>query len=80
MITSSQIRAARALLRWPAKRLSQESGVSLPTIQRMEASDGTPKGLSRNLEAVQHALEKSGIVFVPINGGGVGVRFRDREK
>ena len=80
MITSNQIRAARALLRWSAKRLSQESEVSPPTIQRMEASDGVPKGLSRNLEAVQRTLEQAGVMFVSNNGGGVGVRFRDRKK
>ena len=80
MITANQMRAARALLRWSAKRLSQESGLSLPTIQRMETSDGTPKGLSRNLEAVQLALEQAGILFVFDNGGGVGVRFRGRDK
>ena len=79
MITSNQMRAARALLRWSAKRLSQESGVSLPTIQRMESSDGTPNALSRNLEAVQRALEQAGVMFVFDNGGGVGVRFRDRD-
>jgi len=79
MITSNQMRAARALLRWSAKRLSQESEVSLPTIQRMESSDGIPKGLSRNLEAIQRTLEQAGVMFVSNNGGGVGVRFRDRD-
>ena len=74
------MRAARALLRWSAKRLSQESEVSLPTSQRMESSDGTPKGLSRNLDAIQRTLEQAGIMFVSNNGGGVGVRFRDRDE
>ena len=80
MITANQIRAARALLRWSAKHLSQKSEVSLPTIQRMESSDGIPKGLSRNLEAIQRTLEQAGVMFVSNNGGGVGVRFRDRDK
>ncbi|MFQ5764104.1 MAG: helix-turn-helix domain-containing protein, partial [Rhodospirillales bacterium] len=40
MITSTQMRAARALLGWDQKDLAQASGLSLPTIQRMEASDG----------------------------------------
>ena len=86
MITSDQIRAARALLRWSAKTLSEESGVSLPTIQRMEVASGVPKGLSRNLDAIQRTLERAGILFIDEDGGlfidedggGFGVRLRDR--
>ena len=75
MLSSSQIRAARALLRWSAKKLSEESGVSHPTIQRMEASDGVPGGLAKNLDAIQRTLEKAGIEFIDENGGGAGVRL-----
>src|SRR3954451_16914560 len=56
MITADQIRAARALLRWSAKHLADKTGVSLNTIQRMEAAIGVPRGLAKNLEAVQEAL------------------------
>ena len=80
MITSDQIRAARALLRWSAKTLSEESGVSLPTIQRMEAASGVPGGLSRNLDAIQRTLERAGILFIDEDGGGFGVRLRDRRE
>ncbi len=76
MTTAAQIRAARALLRWPAKRLAEASGVSIPTIQRMEAAEGVPSGLSRNLDAIQNALEKAGVIFIYENGGGPGVRLR----
>ena len=76
MMVSAQIRAARALLRWSAKRLAEESGVSLPTIKRMEAVDGVPKGLSRNLEAVQRTLERAGIGFIEDDGEGAGVRLK----
>ena len=76
MITASQIRAARALLRWPAKGLAEASGVSVPTIQRMEAAEGVPSGLSRNLEALQNTLEEAGVMFIDENGGGAGVRLR----
>jgi len=76
MITAGQIRAARALLRWPAKRLAESSGVSVPTIQRMESAEGVPGGLSRNLDAIQTALEEAGIQFIDDNGGGPGVRLR----
>ena len=76
MVTAAQIRAARALLRWSSQTLATESGLSLPTIQRMEAATGVPPSLSKNLEAVENALKKAGIVFISENGGGVGVRFR----
>ncbi len=76
MITSEQIRGARALLRWSAKQLSQESGVSWATIQRMEASTGVPPGLTRNLETIQRALELAGIIFIDEDEhGGPGVRL-----
>ena len=76
MITSAQIRAARALLRWSAKKLAEAAGVSVPTIQRMEAVEGVPSGLSRNLEALQNALEEAGVIFIDENGGGPGVRLK----
>ncbi len=72
------MRAARALLRWSAKRLAETSGVSLPTIQRMEAANGVPSGLSRNLEAVERAFVNAGIIFIDENGGGPGVRLKER--
>ena len=77
MLTGAQIRAARALLRWSAGTLAKESGLSLPTLQRMEASDGVPASYSKNLEAVQTTLASAGIDFISENGGGVGVRFRE---
>ena len=77
MLTGAQIRAARALLRWSAGILAKESGLSLPTLQRMEATDGVPASYSKNLEAVENALTKAGINFISENGGGVGVRFRE---
>ena len=80
MILSDQIRAARAMLRWSATRLSEESGVSRPTIQRMETAIGVPGAHSKNLEAIQRTLEKAGIEFIVENGGGSGVRFRDRRR
>ena len=76
MISAAQIRAARALLRWPAKKLAETSRVSVPTIQRMEAAEGVPSGLSRNLEALEYSLEEAGVIFIDENGGGAGVRLR----
>lgn len=78
MVTAEQIRAGRALLRWSAKKLAEESGVSLPTIQRMEAAEGTPGGLAKNLDAIKQALEAAGVHFVDPNGLGPGVRLRGK--
>ncbi len=75
MIRGVQIRAARALLRWSTAKLAIQSGVSLPTIHRMEVAKGVPSSLSKNLEAVENTLIKAGIEFIDENGGGVGVRF-----
>ena len=77
MITSEQIRAARALLRWSARKLAEMSGVSAPTIQRMEVARGVPPGLSKNLEAIQRTFETAGIEFIDENGGGPGVRLKN---
>jgi len=80
MIGASHIRAARAILRWSAKQLAEAAGLSLPTIQRMEAVEGVPSSYSRNLQKVQRALEDAGVAFINENGGGPGVRLRDREE
>ena len=76
MLTTGQIRAARALLRWSAAELATRSGLSERTLQRMEAADGVPAGLSRNLELVQNALEDAGIIFIDADGEGPGVRLK----
>lgn len=65
------------MLRWKAQDLADRVGVSLITIQRMEAADGVPSGLTKNLAAVQRALEEGGIVFLDADGAlGPGVRMR----
>lgn len=80
MIVSDQIRAARALLKWSAQDLARESGVAYSTIRRMEAADGIPSASAKNVAAVQGALEQAGVEFIPQDGGGPGVRLRDRSK
>lgn len=81
MITAEQIRAARALLRWSARELGEKSGISLPTIQRIEVSSGVPSASARTLDALQRALEAAGVEFLPEeNGSGPGVRLRKRQK
>ena len=79
MITSEQIRGARAMLRWSAKQLAEQAGLSWPTVQRMESTQGVPSGLSKNLELVQRALEGAGIIFIDEDDAGPGVRLKKRK-
>jgi transcriptional regulator with XRE-family HTH domain len=80
MITAAQLRAARALLGIDQKRLAELSGVSLPTIQRMEASEGNVRGIIDTLSKVVDALQAEGIEligeYVRSDSGGRGVRLR----
>jgi predicted transcriptional regulator len=82
LLTAAQLKAARALVGMEQKSLSQASGVSLPTIQRMEASSGTVRGVIESLTKVMAALEAAGVKFInegaPSSGGGRGVRLRRR--
>ena len=80
MITGAQMRAARALLGIDQRQLARLSGVSLPTIQRMESSDGTVRGVVGTLTRVVEAFDAAGIELIGENvrsaGGGRGVRLR----
>jgi len=73
MIDGDQIRAARSLIGWKQQELAEKAGLSFATIQRME-TQGTGKSSMENVQAVQRALEKAGVQFIPENGGGAGVR------
>ncbi|MSX01578.1 MAG: transcriptional regulator [Actinobacteria bacterium] len=75
MIDAAQMRAGRALLGWSQGDLGEKSGVSLPTIKRME-SVGPGRSAGNTVAAVQKALEDAGVQFIPENGGGVGVRLK----
>ena len=74
MITSFQMRAARALLGIDQKTLAELAGVSLPTIQRMEASDGTVRGNVDTLTKIIEALDRAGIQLLSTGGRGVLLR------
>ena len=82
MITAAQMRAARAMLGIDQKALAELAGVSLPTIQRMEASPGNVRGMVDTLTKVVEALDAAGIELIgneqPSQGRGRGVRFKDR--
>lgn len=77
MISAKQIRAARVFLEWEQRDLAERSGLSLPTIQRMEKL-GVERSSAGNAQKVQKALEDGGVQFIPENGGGAGVRLRER--
>ena len=80
MITATQLRAARALLGVDQKQLAELSGVSLPTIQRMEASTGNVRGVVESLTKIVVALDRAGIELIgentPSQGTGRGVRLK----
>jgi len=80
MITGTQMRAARALLGIDQRQLAQASGLSLPTIQRMEASDGVVRGNVDSLMKLTDALAAQGIELIGegavSGGGGRGVRLK----
>lgn len=75
-ISVGQLKAARALLEMSQKGLSEISGVSLPTVQRLEAAGGMLGGARQTSERLISALEAAGVEFIPENGGGAGVRLR----
>jgi transcriptional regulator with XRE-family HTH domain len=79
-LTSAQIRAARALLRWSAEELAKQAVLSVATIRRAELSEDQTAMTAANELAVRRALEAAGIMFIEENGGGPGVRFRYRSK
>jgi transcriptional regulator with XRE-family HTH domain len=80
MITAAQLRAARALLGIDQRELAQRCGLSLPTIQRMEASDGVVRGNVDSLMKLVDALAANGIELIgegaTSGGGGRGVRVK----
>lgn len=79
MLTATQIRAARALLGWSQPALAKASGLSLPTIVRMESQLGPGRSSAANVEAVQRALENAGVLFLEADDAtavGPGVRLK----
>jgi hypothetical protein len=76
-LTSAQIRAARALIRWSAADLAKASSVGATTIRRAELTVGETSMTAPNNLAIRRALEEAGVEFIDGNGGGPGVRLRD---
>jgi nucleoside-triphosphatase THEP1 len=73
----SQIRAARALIRWSARDLAGKAAVGLATIRRAEIAENETSMTTANDLAVRRALEAAGVIFIDeIGGAGPGVRLR----
>lgn len=75
-LTADQCKMARAALDWSAKDLAAKAGIHFNTIGRIEKGENVPRG---TLLVVREALETAGLQFIPENGGGAGVRWKDRK-
>jgi transcriptional regulator with XRE-family HTH domain len=76
MITGSQIRSARAALRWSADVLAREAGLGVQTIKRLEQVEGVPASRTSTLLDIQRTLEAAGIEFIGAPDDGPGIRLR----
>ena len=75
MVTSEQIKMARAALGWSVEKLAVESAVGVRTIHRIEAQNGIPNATAGNLKLLREALQAAGIEFIGDEGDGPGVRL-----
>ena len=76
MITGAQMRASRATLRWTAAQLAERSGISLPTVQRLEQHEGIPPSHTSTLVSIKATLEAAGIEFIGTPEDAPGIRLR----
>src|SRR4029079_15656293 len=76
LVTTREIKAARALLGWSQEDLAARSGVYEPTVARLESVDGVLGGRATTVQKIEEALQAAGIEFIDENGGGPGVRLR----
>ena len=79
-VSIRQIKAARALLDWSQEQLASAADVSIPTIKRLEASDGPLGGRGQTAEKILNSLAAAGIEFIEENGGGPGVRLKTAKR
>jgi hypothetical protein len=75
-VSIRQVKAARSLLAWSQKHLAEASGVSIPTLKRLEADDGELAGRPETVNAIRAALEAAGVEFT--NRGGPGVKLKTK--
>ena len=79
-MTTRQVKAARALLGWSQADLASRSGISEPTVARLEAIDGEFGGREGTAQKIRLAIETAGVEFIDENGGGLGVRLAKRHR
>jgi predicted transcriptional regulator len=79
-VSIRQIKAARALLGWSQDDLAKHSGVSAPTVKRLEAAEGDIGGRAETGESLVAALQEAGVEFIAENGGGAGVRLTKKTR
>lgn len=77
-VTSAQIRAARGLVNWSVRELSERSGIHRNTITNVET--GKSGGDENTVAAIRSALESAGVEFIDENGGGPGVRLKKKAR
>jgi predicted transcriptional regulator len=76
MITPEQSRGARGLLGWSQQELANKAGVGVVTVHQLETGTSQPRRAT--LDVIRRAFEKAGVEFIDENGGGPGVRLRQR--
>jgi transcriptional regulator with XRE-family HTH domain len=77
MLTSEQIRAARALLGWKQEELARKAGIGLATIQRLERGRGPLMAHVSTALKIEEAFNRAGVILIANDiEGGLGVRFR----
>jgi len=75
MVTGNQLRIARFALRWSVQQLSENTGVPLRTVKRVEAEDGIPSTNATTIHTLQTALEDAGIEFIGTPDDAPGIRI-----
>ena len=76
MISPAQCRAARGLLSWTQADLAKAASIGIVTVRQFEGESGTPR--TATLTVIRQAFEAAGLQFIPENGGGAGVRLRNK--
>ena len=75
MLTGQQIRMARSALKWSARELADRTGLAMKTIQRIEATDGTPSSYTSTLTDLKACFEAAGIEFIGTPDDRPGIRI-----
>ena len=78
MLTPSQCRAARGLIGWNQQELADQAHIGIVTVHQFESGLSQPRRVT--LEVIRRAFESAGVEFIDENGGGAGVRYRERQK